>query len=323
MVQYYVGVDLGGTNIKAGVVDQDCRILAEDSRPTGLSEIGVARPGEDVCADIAKTVENALAQVGLSRSDVHSVGVGCPGTVIDEDGMVVYANNLGWRNVPMGQILEKMLGCRVHLGNDANVAALGEVCAGSAKGTNSAVIVTLGTGVGAGIVLDSHIYSGFNGVASEFGHMVIVYGGLPCTCGRRGCFESYASASGLIHLTRKAMEEDQKSLMWPIAKDRGKVSGRTAFDAMRQGDKTAARVVDDYIGYLACGITNIINALEPEIISMGGGISKEGETLLVPLREKVYKEIFGGPSGRDTRIEACTLGYKAGIIGAAMLAAED
>lgn len=313
----WIGIDLGGTNIKAGLVDAEGNILAQAGRPTALP-----RPAQAVADDIARTVRCLMEEHNLTLDKVGGIGIGCPGTVNSETGIVEYSNNLGWRNFALGDHLRRATGLPVWAGNDANVAALGEVCAGSAKGAHSAVIITLGTGVGCGIVLDGRILTGCNSAASEFGHMVIEFGGEPCTCGRKGCLESYASATGLIRMTREAVEAHPLSLMALSARDEG-VDGSTAFRAMRRGDDAAAAVVDRYISYLACGITNIINALQPEIISLGGGIAKEGDALLVPLREKVYAEVFGGRGEIYTRIETCTLGYKAGIIGAAMLAAQQ
>lgn len=316
---YYIGVDLGGTNIKVGIVDaESCAILGEGSLPTALP-----RSADEVCADIVRAAGDALASAGLDLSRMRGIGVGCPGTVNPETGVVEYSNNLGWRDYPMRRSLSGALGLPVAMGNDANVAALGEVCAGSARGASSAVIVTLGTGVGCGVVLGGEILTGYNFAASELGHMVIRYGGRPCTCGRRGCLEAYASATGLINLTNEAAAAHPDSRLAAIAAENGGADGRTAFLAAKEGDAAGRAVVDEYIGYLACGVTNIINIFEPEVISLGGGVAKEGETLLAPLRERAYAEIFGGRGEKYTRITACTLGYKAGIIGAAMLAHKD
>lgn len=315
---YYMGIDLGGTNIKAGIVEDTCRILAQSDCPT-LS----ARSPEEVCDDIVKLCGTILKQAGMTWEDIQGIGVGCPGIINPETGMVEYSNNLGWRNFSMREYLQKQTGKSVQMGNDANVAALGEVYAGSAKGAKSAVIITLGTGVGSGVVLDSKILCGCRFGASEFGHMVIEYGGRLCTCGRRGCLESYASATGLINLTEEAIRCHPESRMGKLSREHGGTDGRTAFEAMKQGDAAAKQVVDTYIGYLACGMTNIINILQPEIISIGGGISKEGDALLIPLRQKTYAEVFGGYDEKGTRIEVCTLGNKAGLIGAAMLALQE
>ena len=310
---FYVGVDIGGTNIKAGVVDENGTLIRDVSRSTGAD-----RPQDEVLPDILLAVEDALKAAGLALSDISGVGVGCPGMIDPERGFVVYNNNLGWRNFPLVALIRDALNLPVMLGNDANVAALGEFCAGCAKGASSAVIITLGTGVGSGFVQNGRIWTGWNSAAAEFGHMVIVHGGRLCTCGRKGCFEAYASATGLIALTNEAINSNPESLMVSIAKASGHADGKTAFDAAQAGDETAKRVIDDYISYLACGLTNLINGLQPEVMGIGGGLGKQGEKLLVPLREKVYSEVYGGKGTRFTSIVSCTLGYQAGIIGAAM-----
>lgn len=313
---YYVGVDLGGTNIKVAVVNESCGILAEANRPTGAE-----RGAEAVCDDIVLAMQEALQQIGLRLEDVAGLGVGCPGTIDDETGAVRYANNLGWRNFNMRAYLQAKTGLVAAMGNDANVAALGEVYAGSAKGAQSAVIITLGTGVGSGVILDGKILTGYTGAASEIGHTVIKDGGWLCTCGRLGCFESYSSATGLIRMTKEAIDREPNSGMARLAQQRGEVNGLTSFDAMRQGCPAGTAVVKEYIHYLAVGIANVINIFYPEIISLSGGISKEGETLLAPLREETCSYVYGGmKEEKRTRIEVCTLGHKAGVIGAAMLA---
>lgn len=311
----YIGVDLGGTNIKVGLVDEHFHILAQGDRPTALP-----RPAEAVCDDIAAEIRFVAGQAGILLSDIGGIGIGCPGTVNPKSGYVEYSNNLGWRNFAMREYLSRQTGFSIAMGNDANVAALGEVCAGSAKGAESAVIITLGTGVGSGVVQKGKILTGYNSAASELGHMVIARGGRPCTCGRRGCLEAYASATGLMSMTKEAIEAHPESLLADISRERGCVDGRTAFQAAERGDAAGRAVVNEYVDCLACGLVNIINIFQPEIISLGGGIAKEGETLLTPLRERIYAEIFGGKGEKYTRITTCTLGYKAGIIGAAVLA---
>ncbi len=313
-MKLYMGIDLGGTTIKAGLVDEDCRILAQSNCPTALP-----RPAQAVCDDLLKTCSAILEQKNLAWCDIAGIGIGCPGTVNSKSGIVEYSNNLGWREFAMRDYLQSRTGKPVRMGNDANVAALGEACAGSAKGAQSAVILTLGTGVGSGVVMNAQIWSGHCFGAAEFGHMVIEQGGRLCTCGRRGCLEAYASATALIAFTKEAISRSPESLMGRIAAETGKIDGRTAFEAMKCGDFEAEKVVETYLDYLACGVANIINILQPEIISLGGGISKEGDALLVPLRKKAYAQAFGGCDASITRIEACTLGNQAGIIGAAML----
>lgn len=315
---FYLGVDIGGTNIKAGVVDGTGAIVGEADLPTGAD-----RPQEVVFGDIVEAVGRAVAASGVARAEIRAAGVGCPGTVVPESGVVAYNNNLGWRNFPLGKLLSEALSLPVRVENDANAAALGEVCAGSAKGASSAMILTLGTGVGSGFVVDGRIWTGWNSAASEFGHMVIVRGGRPCTCGRLGCLEAYASATGLIALTREAMAAHPESLMNALAGEEGRVGGHTSFVAAERGDAAAARVVDEYVDCLACGVANIVNGLQPEVVSLGGGVGKQGERLLGPLRRKVFAEVYGGCGERSTRLVSCTLGYKAGLIGAAMAAMQN
>ena len=315
---FYIGVDIGGTNIKAGVVGERGNIVGEADLPTGAD-----RPQEVVFGDIVETVRRAVAASEIPREGLLAAGVGCPGTVIPSSGVVVYNNNLGWKDFPLGKLLSGALSLPVRVENDANAAALGEVCAGSAKGASSAMILTLGTGVGSGFVVGGRIWTGWNSAASEFGHMVIVQGGRLCTCGRRGCLEAYASATGLIAMTREAMAAHPESLMNTLAAEEGRVGGHTPFAAAERGDATALRVTDAYLEYLACGVANLINGLQPEVVSLGGGVGKQGERLLEPLRQKVYAEVYGGRGERFTRLVSCTLGYKAGLIGAAMAAMQS
>lgn len=317
----YLGVDLGGTNIKAALVDENGQILQEGSRPTNLP-----RPAEAVCDDIAALCRELMAEKNLTAADVACVGVGCPGTVDDTTGMVLYSNNLDWADFPMGEYLHKALDLPVRLANDANAAALGEAIAGCAAGAQSAVIITLGTGVGGGVVLDGKLLTGYTGAAAEPGHMVI--DGRPdaplCTCGRHGCFEAFASATALIRQTRLAMEQHPESGLWKLAPTLEEVTGRTVFDARDAGDAVAAQVVDAYIGYLAEGVANLINIFFPQVVGLSGGIANQGEALLAPLREKVEPKVFGAAHAhKKTAITTCTLGYRAGVIGAAMLGRTD
>ncbi|MGN0663409.1 MAG: ROK family protein [Faecalibacterium sp.] len=310
----YLGIDLGGTNIKAALVTEQGEIVAEASRPTNLP-----RPAEAVCDDIAALVQELIAQHGPAAA----VGIGCPGTVEPEQGIIRYSNNLAWENFAMREYLEQRLGLPVRIGNDANVAALGEALVGCAKGADSAVILTLGTGVGGGVVLNGKLWTGHTGAASEPGHMTLDPHGPLCTCGRRGCLEAYASATALIRNTLVAMEQHPESLLHTIAAQQGGVDGRTAFLAADSGDAAAAQVIDDYINALAQGIANLINVFYPEVIGLSGGVANQGERLLAPLRAAAEPLVFGHALIREkTRIVTCTLGYRAGVIGAAMLARE-
>ena len=312
---YRIGVDLGGTNISAGVIDDKLEIIGR-----GKLKTNCPREAELILADVAKAVELAAADAGIGMKDVVSIGIGTPGSVNKTTGYIEYANNLDFDKVPAKQILEARLKKTVYLDNDANCAALGEAVAGVGRGVSSFVAITLGTGVGSGIVLDGKIVTGVNDGAGEMGHMVIVADGERCTCGRRGCWERYASATALIQQTKDAMHHDMDSKMWElVGGDINRVSGRTSFDAMRAGDKTAKKVVDKYIFYLAVGIINIVNALQPEIICIGGGIGHEKENLLVPLRKYVVRERYSIHADRQTEILSAQLGNDAGIIGAALL----
>lgn len=309
MADLYLGVDLGGTNIKAALVDAEGNILNESSVPTNLP-----RQAEAVCDDIADLC-TALAD-GVR---VHGIGVGCPGTV--DGGVVRYSNNLNWHDFAMADYLQGKTGLPVRLANDANAAALGEALAGCAKGAESAVIVTLGTGVGGGVVLNGKLLTGYTGAASEPGHTVIcdTPNAPLCTCGRRGCFEAYASATALIRMTRQAMDAHPESALHTVAAN-GTVNGRTAFDAAELGDAAAKQVVDDYIHYLAVGIANLINMFFPQVIGLSGGVANQGENLLRPLRAAVQPMIFGDEyAKKHTTLTTCTLGYRAGVIGAALL----
>lgn len=312
---YRVGIDLGGTNIVAGVIDENCKIVASAKMKTNAP-----RPAEEIFDDIAKVVFEALEKANVTMDEVKSIGLGTPGTVNKANGTIEFANNLKFDNVPAGEMLKERLGKTCFMDNDANCAALGEAKAGAGNGVDNFIAITLGTGVGSGVVVDGHILSGANYAAAEMGHMVIVVDGVKCTCGRHGCWESYASATALISQTREMMRHEQDSLMWRIAEeDLNKVNGRTAFDAMRQGDAAAKRVVDRYIYYVACGLINAINIFQPEIICIGGGISHEGETLLEPLRRHIRRERYSMYSKTQTKICRAELGNDAGIIGAALL----
>lgn len=311
---YYLGVDLGGTNIKAALVTESGEIVKEASTPTNLP-----RTGEEICDDIA-----ALCGQLAQGEQVVGIGIGCPGTV--DHGVVLYSNNLDWHDFAMADYLKAKTGMQVYIGNDANVAALGEALAGCAKGAESAVIVTLGTGVGGGVVLGGRLLTGYTGAAAEPGHTVIL--DTPdaplCTCGRRGCFESFASATALIRMTKEARAAHPESLLNTLALTENAVTGRTAFDAATKGDAAAKEVVDRYTRYLAVGVANLINIFFPEVIGLSGGVANQGENLLAPLRAAVEPMVFGNAfAKKHTRITTCTLGYRAGVIGAALLAKQE
>ena len=319
---YRIGIDLGGTNIAAGLVDEQFRIVAKESTPTL-----VGRANEAIVDDIAMLCKKVCAAVGAKEDELVSIGIAAPGIVDNDTGEIVYANNLGMRHFPIIPLLRERVGVRnIYIENDANAAAWGEAIAGAAKGSRSSVMITLGTGVGGGIVADGKVYKGFNSAAGELGHIVIRVDGRPCTCGRRGCWETYSSATGLIRTTTEKMEECKKAgratKMADIAAAKGKVNGRTAFDAMRMGDEAAKEVVDEYIKYLASGLASMINIFQPEVLSIGGGISNEGQFLLDLVGPLVREQTYGSGLIPGTDLRIAQLKNDAGIIGAAVLGME-
>lgn len=310
-----IGIDLGGTNIVAAVVNDEYEMVGKAKTPTATP-----RSAEEIFDDIAKVCKEAMAQAGVTIKDIFSVGIGTPGTV-NKEGVIEFANNLGFVNVPAKEMLIERLGIEnVYVDNDANCAALGEAQAGSGHGAKDFIAVTLGTGVGSGVIINGKIVAGVNNAGGECGHSVIVVDGEPCTCGRKGCWEAYASATALINQTKAAMEKYPDSVMHELAEaNGGKVDGRTAFDAMRRGDIAGIKVVDAYVKYVACGLINLVNIFQPETICIGGGICNEGETLLRPLRRYIDSERYSVYSKIQSKIVKAELGNDAGIIGAALL----
>lgn len=313
---YYLGIDLGGTNIAVGVVDENKKIIASAKAKTPTP-----CPEDVLCDALATTAETALKNAGITIDDVPWVGIGCPGTVNRDTGVVEFSNNLYLHHFDLRRKLSERMNKEVIIENDANAAAYGEYKAGALAGAKDGIAITLGTGIGSGIVLDGKILSGCNFAAGEMGHLVIVFEGRQCTCGRKGCWEAYASATGLINITKEMMAEaDHDSPIWKLVNGTlDNVNGRTAFDAMRAGDPVGKKIVDTYIAYLGCGIANVINTFQPDILCIGGGISNEGETLLAPLREYVKSQIFTIYAKKQTKICRAQLGNDAGIIGAALL----
>ena len=310
---YYIGIDLGGTNIAVGLVDENNKIIHSDSVPT-IKE----RHWSEIIKDMAALSLKVLAESGHTLEEVKAVGIGCPGSIDKKNGVVVYSNNIVMDHVPMAEEIRKYIDLPVFLENDANAAALGEYAI-YGEGVSSYVFMTLGTGVGGGIILDGKVWSGFNGAGAEIGHQSLVFNGKPCTCGRRGCLEAYASVTALINQTREAMEQNPDSMMVKWAADHGKVNGRTAFECAKAGDAAAIAVRDRYIEYVAEGICSIVNVLQPEILSIGGGISREGDTLLNPIKEYFAVNDYNKHM-KKTDIRIARLFGDAGIVGAAKAA---
>ncbi len=310
--KYYVGIDLGGTFIKGGVVDDLGNIICSDKVPTE-SEKGA----EKVSENISTLALSLLKKVGLDKSDVEGIGMGVPGMIDSKTGTVIYSNNLNWQDFKIGETVRNLTGLKVKIANDANVAALGEVKFGAAKNHEDVIMLTLGTGVGGGIVAEGHLIEGNKSAGAELGHMVIVANGEQCTCGRKGCLEAYASATALIRDTKRAMEAHKDSKMWEIG-DIESVTGKTAFDYKDQ-DAYAKEVVDKYISHLAFGITNFANIFRPEVILLGGGVCAQGDELVKPLQKLLDRDIFAGELGPQVPILIASLGNKAGLLGAAAL----
>ena len=313
---YRIGIDLGGINVACGLVTDDGKLLQKISRPTWSK----GKKAEDVAGVMCETSLELIKTAKLKESDISSIGIGIPGAVDRDRGFVIRTANVPLDQFDLAAFFKKYTSIPIKLDNDANCAALGEAVAGAGRGKKTSLTITLGTGVGGGIVIDGKIYSGFNFAGGEMGHMVTHVGGRKCGCGRRGCFEAYASATAIIRDTKAAMKKHPESKIAELCKgDVNKVSGRTAFDARDLGDETAQAVVDNYVRELGEGIVNYINIFQPEILMLGGGIANQGEKLLKPLRKFVFDRSYGANLLPRTEIVCATLGNDAGIIGAALL----
>jgi glucokinase len=271
---------------------------------------------------MARVCLEACRELGVDIKDIANIGIASPGIANPVNGCVEYANNLPFLRFPIVQILSEHLGVDrsiIKIANDANAAAWGEAVAGAAKGSANSIMVTLGTGVGGGIIINNKILVGFNSAAGEIGHIVIEQDGAPCGCGRRGCWEAYSSATALIRMTKEALEECKKTGRYTSMSKAERISGRTACDAMRAGDEVGTEVYNKYVKYLATGITNLVNIFQPEVISLGGGVSNEGQSLIDAITPLVRAEQYGGDVVALTQLRIATLGNDAGIIGAAAL----
>lgn len=314
-MKYYIGVDLGGTNIACGVVTQDGKLLARHSVLTAR-----ARPAEEIIADMVAASNEAIKMAGIDWREIEGLGIGVPGAVNDATGMVLRTTNLDWYCLPLAKIIQQKVSVPVHLGNDADCAALGEVVSGCASKYSSAAMITIGTGIGGGLICDKKVFAGWAGGGTEPGHIPLLLGGEPCGCGNQGCFEAYASATALTRQTKRAMQENSNSALWRVAPLLEEVNAKTPFDAALLNDTTAIAVLDRYEEYLAAGIGGIVNLVRPEAIIIGGGVSRQGDTLLIPLREKLKKYCYASEFIAPPVVVSATLGNDAGIIGAAMLA---
>lgn len=312
---YYCGIDLGGTKIAAGIVDENGTVIMKDSVPTGRT-----REPEEIINDMCALITKLMKDAGISKDDIHSIGIGTPGIPDRKNGIIVYSCNINLNNVNIRNEIQKHINVPVYLENDANCAAIAESVAGAAKTAEDSVTITIGTGIGGGVIISNRILTGFNGAGGELGHIVLELDGEQCTCGRKGCWEVFSSATALIRQTRRAAKANPHSkIVGLVAGDLDKIDAKTAFDAARLGDETAVRVIDRYIDNLADGLANIINIFQPEVIVIGGGVSKEGENLLEPLRQKMKGRTYGSSWIQNTRIVAAQMGNDAGIVGAALI----
>lgn len=312
---YRIGIDLGGTNIAAGLVEvqgEKFRITARKCVPTRAP-----RAPAEIVRDLGQLSRALADEGGVAWNEIPCIGVGSPGLI--QDGTILYANNLQFHMVPLALLLRDATGKPVFLENDANAAAYGEFLGGAGKGARSMAMITLGTGVGSGLILDGKIYRGENGIGGELGHTLLHPGGRRCSCGMRGCFEAYCSGSALADAARRAMARYPQSAMWRLCGGvPERADGRTAFEAMRLGDLAGRRIVMQFQKDLAVGIANLVRILQPEVICLGGGIAREGETLLRPVRRELTKLLFGQPEPTWPRLCAAALGGDAGIFGAAL-----
>lgn len=316
MKHYIVGIDLGGMSAKGAIFEENGTLILKKSVPTSSAD------GFDKTAEHMAELTRALAkEAHADYSEIDGIGIAVPGFIDSEKGVVMRWSNYGWLERPLVQKMEELTGKKVKISNDANVAALGEAKFGAGKEYKSSLLVTLGTGVGGGIIVDGKLLEGYKSAGAEIGHMVICEGGELCSCGRHGCLEAYTSARALIRMTKWKMELDLTTKMWEVAGGKlENVDGKTAFAAARLGDTRAQEVVDEYVEHLAVGLANLANVLRPQAILLGGGISNEGEHLFAPLRKAVEKKLYASAEFVPLVITKASLGNDAGVYGAFALA---
>lgn len=314
MKKYNIGIDLGGTTVTAGLVDEDCNIIEKLTWDTDLP-----RPAEDLEQHMAKLCHTVVENAGLTFDCVDSVGIGTPGSVNSQTGFIGFNANFGYHDWELGKNMEKLLDCKVYVENDANAAAYGEYLAGSAKGYNSAICITLGTGIGGGIIMDGKIYTGSNGAGGEVGHTVIVMNGRPCMCGRNGCWEKYGSARALAQDSDAAAKAHPQSRLGMMVAAKGKANAKIAFDAAAEGDEVAKEVLNAWLQAVGCGLVNIINNFQPDIVCISGGVSAQGEILLKPLQAILDAEDYNRNGTHRTIVTTASLKNDAAVVGGACL----
>lgn len=312
IVKKFIGIDIGGTTIKGVIINNLGTVLAEGNVPTDAD-----KGADAMMNNIVDLVNDMLSSIDIVKREISGIGIGCPGLIDSKNGMVVFSGNLNLKYYPLASSVSDRIGLPVKITNDVNAAALGEAKFGAGKKYSNSVLVTLGTGVGGGIVIDGKLFEGGSSAGTEIGHTVIVEDGEKCTCGRRGCFERYASARALTEQTRTAMLEHKDSKMWETYTE-DTVNGKTPFDYC-DTDDAAKSVVENYVKHLACGITNIVNIFRPQVVMLGGGVSEQGARLTVPVQKLLDKEIFAGVHYAPAKVVKATLGSRAGVFGAAAL----
>ena len=312
---YRAGIDLGGTNIKVGLVDEQNQMIDKASRKTR-----VERPYTEIIKDMAEMIQDMAAKWKLPLKELSGIGIGSPGTIDAISGQVLYSNNFDWERVPVVEELGHYFDCPIAISNDANCAALGEVKAGAAREYNNAILLTLGTGVGGGIIINGRVFEGGHAGGAELGHVNLIMGGEPCTCGRRGCIEAYVSATALVRDTVRAAKADSKSLLNQLCgPDLSRMNGKIPFDAAAMGDSAAKAVVEQYINYLGETITDYVNIFRPDVVLLSGGVCNQGRNLTDPINAYIRDKCFGREKAYIPEVICATLGNDAGIIGAACL----
>ena len=308
-----IGVDIGGMSVKIGLVDENGLIIQKNVKKTIPGYINVIN-------NIVEQINELLTSNNITIRDIKGIGIGCPGAVSGKKGIIDMLPNLDWKDVKIVDLLKERLDTNIVISNDANVAVLAEVKYGSAKDVNDAIMLTLGTGVGGGIVINKKLYEGCDSKGAELGHSTLILDGKPCSCGRTGCIESYVSATALMEQTREEMKKNKNSLMWTfVNNDIKNVDGRTAFECAKQGDDSAERVVSNYVKYLSESLMNMMNIFRPEAIIIGGGVSAQGSYLTDRINNYCEKYAFGYKGAPIPSIRIAKLGNDAGIIGAAAL----
>ncbi len=314
---YFIGIDLGGTNMTIGLINESYELVDKLSAKT-LRE----READEIVLDMINLSKEIISKNNLTNADIKSLGIGSPGICDVERGVIVYAGNIKFKEYPIKEVFEKHFDFPIFLGNDANVAALGEYLVGAGKEYRSSVVITLGTGVGGAYIENGKILTGLSYKGAELGHVSLVVGGEPCTCGRKGCWEAYSSATALIRdINRAAKANPSSKLNEYIQGEEDHTNAKMVFDAILDGDEVAKEVVDNYYYYLAEGLANMITIFDPEVIILGGGVAGQGDAMIKPVKEKLLKIIFGGNLTCD--IVCAKLGNDAGVLGAGLLSLEN